>query len=71
MKWSSMMCGPASYTTEHIERVHAHLGISEEAFYESVDMLKDTLDEHDFQNEDIQTVENEMVSYKNFVVTKS
>jgi hypothetical protein len=28
---SSLMGGPASYTSEHLERVHAHLNITEEA----------------------------------------
>ena len=34
---ASMMGGPASYTNEHLERVHARLGITETAFMETVD----------------------------------
>jgi hypothetical protein len=32
------MGGPASYTSEHLERVHAHLNITEEAFKESLSL---------------------------------
>jgi hemoglobin len=66
-----MMGGPASYTNEHIERVHERLGITEEAFLEAVDLLKETLEDFDFQDEDIKHVEYEMMSRKNFVISRS
>lgn len=68
---SSMMGGPASYTNEHLERVHAHLGITEEAFYEAVDLLKDTLEDHDFDDPDIDAVEQEVLVRKNHIVKKT
>ena len=68
---SSMMGGPASYTNEHLERVHAHLGITNIAFEESVDMLEETLEDHNFKDEDIDEVKKEVTSRKNFVVTKN
>lgn len=67
---SSLLGGPVSYTADHIERVHAHLGISEEAFTESMLLMTETLEDHNFESDDIQTVEDEMMSYKNFVVSK-
>jgi hemoglobin len=67
---SSMMGGPASYTNEHLERVHAKLGITESAFVESMELLTETLEDHDFEDEDIQHVEDEMMSRKNFIVTR-
>lgn len=67
---SSMMGGPASYTNEHLERVHAHLGITNVAFDESVDILEETLEDHNFKDEDIDEVKREVTSRKNFVVTK-
>jgi hemoglobin len=68
---SSMMGGPASYTNEHLERVHASLGITEEAFYEAVDLFKDTLEDHDFDDPDIDAVEQEVLSRKNHIVKKT
>lgn len=67
---SSLMGGPASYTNEHLERVHAHLGITESAFRESVTLMKETLEDHDFFDEDIQTVGDAMNSTKNYIVAK-
>lgn len=65
-----VMGGPASYTNEHIERVHARLGISEDAFREAMDLLTETLEDFDFAAEDVRAVETEMLSYKNFVVAR-
>jgi hemoglobin len=67
---ASMMGGPVSYTNEHLERVHARLGITETAFLESVALLTETLEDFDFSDEDVQVVEAEMMSRKNFVVTR-
>lgn len=67
---ASMMGGPASYTNEHLERVHAHLGITESAFMETVDMLAETLEDYDFEDEDIRQVEDEVMSRKNHVIMK-
>lgn len=66
-----LMGGPASYTNEHIERVHARLGISEEAFVEVVYLLRETLEDFDFAEDDIRQVENEMVSRKNYIISRS
>lgn len=68
---SAMMGGPASYTNEHLERVHARLGITNVAFDEAVDMLEETLEDFDFQDEDIGEVKKEVMSRKSVIVTKS
>ncbi len=67
---ASMMGGPASYTNEHLERVHAHLGITENAFMETVDLLTETLEDYDFEEADVRIVEDEVMSRKNHVVMK-
>jgi hemoglobin len=67
---ASMLGGPASYTNEHLQRVHAKLGITEHAFTESVDMLTETLEDHDFEDEDVRHVENEVNSRKDFIITE-
>jgi hemoglobin len=67
---SAVMGGPASYTNEHIERVHAKLGITEGAFNESMELLTETLEDHDFADEDIQHIEDDLKSRKNFIVTR-
>ena len=67
---AAMMGGPASYTNEHLDRVHAHLGITEDAFMESLVLMRETLEVHNFADEDIRAVENEMMSRKNYVVAR-
>lgn len=67
---SSLMGGPASYTSEHLERVHAHLGITEDAFKESLVLMKETLEDYDFLDEDIRTVGDAMNNQKNHIVAK-
>jgi hemoglobin len=68
---ASMMGGPASYTNEHLKRVHAHLGITDEAFDESVYLLTETMEDFDFENEDMQQVQDEMESRKYVIVSRS
>ena len=67
---ASLMGGPTSYTNEHLERVHDRLGITETAILEAMMLLRETLEDYDFKDEDIQQVENEMMARKNFVVAR-
>lgn len=68
---ADIMGGPTSYTNEHLERVHARLGISEDAFLEAIALLRETLEDFDFEEQDIRAVENGMMSRKNYVVARS
>jgi hemoglobin len=68
---SSLMGGPASFTDEHIERVHAHLGINEAAFNEVVYLLTETLEDHGMDDADIAEVQNEFLKRKNHIIQKA
>lgn len=68
--FAALMGGPASYTNDHLEKVHARLGITESAFMEAMTLMRDTLEEHDFQDDDIQQVQSEMMARKNYIVAK-
>jgi hemoglobin len=68
--FAALMGGPASYTNDHLERVHARLGITEAAFKEALLLMKDTLEEFNFQEEDLQHVVDEMMGCKNYIVAK-
>lgn len=65
---ASLMGGPVSYSNEHLERVHAHLSISNEAFSEAVALLRETFEDLEIDESDISTVFNEIMSRKNFIV---
>jgi len=68
--FAALMGGPVSYTNDHLEKVHARLGITESAFREGLMLMKDTLEEFDFLDEDIQQVQDEMMNRKNYIVAK-
>lgn len=68
---AAIMGGPASFTNDHLERVHARLNISEAAFLEAAALLRETLEDHDFEDSDIQLVIGEIMSRKAYIVTRS
>ena len=68
---ASLMGGPASYTNEHLERVHERLGITEEALMEIVALLRETLEDFDFADEDVEYVVDEFMSHKNHIITRN
>ena len=67
---ATLMGGPASYTDEHLARVHASLGIDDRAFEEITDLLRETLEDFDFDESDIALVYGEMVGYRSVIVTR-
>jgi hemoglobin len=53
---SSLMGGPASYTDEHLRRVHARLGITTADFREMIALLEEVLEEYELADTDIELV---------------
>jgi hemoglobin len=66
-----LLGGPASFSDEHLKRVHAHMGIDRRAFEEMVSLLTETLEDFDFSEEDIAVVEKELERRAPLIVTKS
>ncbi|MDX5361471.1 MAG: group 1 truncated hemoglobin [Alphaproteobacteria bacterium] len=66
--FASMMGGPASFNDETLRRVHARLGISGEAFDEMAVLLRETLEDFDLDDDDIETVLGEFVRRRPLVV---
>ena len=67
---SSLMGGPASYSNEELERVHSRLNISEQEFQEMVELLKETLEDFEFDDSDIAAVQGEILSRKRYIVAR-
>jgi hemoglobin len=65
---ATLLGGPASFSNEHIQRVHVHLGIDDEAMDEMKIVLRDTLDDHDFDESDISAVVAAFEAYRPLVV---
>jgi len=55
-----LMGGPASFSDEHLERVHRGMEIDRRAFDEMVTLLTETLEDFGFEAADIAVVRNEL-----------
>lgn len=66
---SSAMGGPGSYSDEHLERVHARLGITKSAFVVMSSLLKEAMEDHGMSAPDVQAVLHEIVIREHLVVT--
>lgn len=67
---ASLMGGPASYSNEELERLHSHLNINDGEFQEMVELLKETLEDFDFDETDIAAIQSEILSRKRFIVAR-
>jgi hemoglobin len=65
------MGGPASFTDEHLERVHSRMDIDEPSFKEIVEVFRETLEDHDLDETDIGTIIAELTVRKRLVVKGS
>jgi hemoglobin len=66
---SSVMGGPGSYTNDHLERVHARLGITREAFTIVAGLLKEAMEENGVDDPDVQAVIREVIIREHLIVT--
>jgi len=65
-----VMGGPASYTDDALERVHAGLNVTEAAFQEAATLLKETLEDFGMEDADVRLVVDAFMGRKNFIVSK-
>ena len=68
---ASVMGGPASYTDEHLRRIHGHLAISHAEFVEMSTLLGETLEDHGFTDADVDAVMEEIRSREGAVVAEA
>lgn len=68
---ATLMGGPASFTDEHLARVHAHLGITDQAFNEMTTLLRETLEDFDYDQTDISHVHGAIMARRPYVVAGS
>jgi hemoglobin len=66
---SAVMGGPASYSDDHLQRVHARLGIDHDAFVIMSSLLKEAMEEHGMPDSDVASVMHEIVIREHLVVT--
>jgi hemoglobin len=66
-----LMGGPASFSDEHLERIHQHMNIDREAFDEMVGLLTETLEDFEYTDEDVAAVKKELERRAPLIITKS
>ncbi|MGA7272419.1 MAG: group 1 truncated hemoglobin [Acidimicrobiia bacterium] len=66
---AAVMGGPASYTDEHLARVHAHLHIDDASFEEVVLILRETMEDQGMNETDMGDVVARVRGRKTFIVT--
>jgi hemoglobin len=66
---ASVTGGPASYTDEHLRRVHERLGITAAEFREMLALLTETLEDFDFERADVDFVAGELRRRQGVIVT--
>ena len=64
-----LMGGPASYSDDHLQRVHARLRITHAEFEEMAELLCETLEDFDVAADDVATVDRELRKREHIVVT--
>ena len=67
---SSLMGGPASYSDDVLQRVHANLGIDQAAFDEMAALLNETLEDFEVDPDDIDEVIKAIKSRARIIVTR-
>ena len=67
---SSLMGGPASYSDDVLQRVHANLGIDQAAFDEMAALLNETLEDFEVDPDDIDEVIRAIKSRERIIVTR-
>ena len=65
-----LMGGPASYSSEHLARVHERLGIDDASFDELLALLRETFIDFDFDETDIATMHSKIAAYRPAIVQK-
>ncbi len=65
---ASLMGGPASYSNEELERAHARFQIDAKAFDEMLGLLRETLEDYEFADEDIDEVVGNFTARRRFIV---
>ena len=66
---ASVMGGPAAYTNETLRQLHARLDIDQAAFNEMAALLEETLEDFEFEREDIDQIIADVKSRSPYIVS--
>lgn len=67
--WSTLLGGPASYTEDQLFRLHESMGIQDAHFDLLAELVADTLEDHDFEEQAIKALVGKLAEYRSSIVT--
>ncbi len=67
---ASITGGPASYSNDHLQRIHAPLNVTDGAFTEMAKLLKETLEDFNLDDADIKHISGEIINRRHFVISR-
>ena len=67
---ASVMGGPASFSNEQLERVHANMDITEKDYLAVIDVLRETLEDFDVEESDIAVICTDLIQRKHYIVAR-
>lgn len=67
---AAMMGGPASYSDDALQRVHARLDISQSDYRLVADLLRETLEDFGLNKADVEAVYGEITAREPLIVTR-
>ena len=65
-----VMGGPASFSDDALRRAHAKLSISQADMQEMTELLRETLEDFDFEPADVEAVCKEITNRQSLIVTR-
>jgi hemoglobin len=66
---AQVMGGPAAYSNEQLQRVHAPYRIDQKSFEEMTMVLQETLEDHGVADEDVRAIMTQVSSRSGYVVS--
>jgi len=67
---ASVMGGPAAFSDDALERVHKHLGITQQDFAEMTELLRETLEDFDLAESDVDEVCRQITKRERVIVSR-
>jgi hemoglobin len=67
--FATLLGGPASYTDEQLRKLHTSMGIQDHHFDVILDLVQETLEDHDIDKQAVTSIIEKMNTYRSAIVT--
>ena len=66
--WATLLGGPVSYTDEQLRKLHTSMGIEDNHFDVVLDLVQETLEDHDIDEQAVAGIIEKMNTYRSVIV---